>query len=380
MAGVGHVLRCRDCGQAAGPRNWRCPACGGLLRIEWDGLAPAQRVDAIRKDVWRYRPMLPAVEPSSIVTLGEGATPVVWIDRWAAAHHLDRVGVKLEYLNPTGSFKDRGTTTLVSHARSLGLTRLIEDSSGNAGASVAAYAAQAGMNATIYVPATAPPAKRAQIARVGAEIVPIDGPRAAVTEAALAEVARSGAYYAGHNANPYFVAGMATFAYELIEDLGASMPRHLVIPTGGGSLCVGSFEGFLRWFDDPDEARRRCPRIHAVQSRGCAPLVAAFDRGLDRVPPIEREKTVAGGIEVERPPRDREILQAIRATGGSAVAVDDEEILFQRRLLAETEGIDVEPTTAAAFAGLAQLARTGAIAAAEIVVVAATGAGWKDPG
>jgi threonine synthase len=375
-----HRLRCRDCGLIAAPADWRCSACEGLLHLEWTSPAPEWRVDPDRTGVWRYRPLLPSIESSSIVSLGEGATPVVWIDRWAKAHGLGRVGVKLEYIGPTGSFKDRGTTVLVSHARALGLGKLIEDSSGNAGASVAAYAARAGLPATIYVPAGAPAMKRAQIARVGAEIVAVSGPRSAVTDATLVEVARSGAYYAGHNANPYFTAGMATFAYELIETFGASMPRHLVIPTGGGSLCVGCFEGFLRWFGDADDAWRICPRIHAVQSAGCAPLVAAFEQGLDRAPSIERRPTVAGGIEVERPPRDREILAAIRATGGSAVAVDDEEILRARRFLAETEGIDVEPTTAAAFAGLARLAQKGVIAPDEPVIVAATGAGWKDPG
>ncbi len=375
-----HRLRCRDCGTVAAHSDWRCSACLGLLRLEWTKPTPGQRVDPTRSGVWHYRPLLPSVEPSAIVSLGEGATPLVWIDRWARAHAIERVGVKLEYVSPTGSFKDRGTTMLLSVARSLGLAKVVEDSSGNAGASVAAYAARAGLSATIYVPSSAPAAKRAQIARVGATIVPVDGPRSAVTEAALTDVDRTGAYYAGHNANPYFAAGMASFAYELIETFGAQLPRHLIVPTGGGSLVVGCFDGFLRWFGDSDEARRRCPRIHAVQSAGCAPLVAAFGRGLDHAPPIERRPTIAGGIEVERPPRDREILAAIRATGGSAVAVDDEEIRRERRLLAQSEGIDVEPTTAAAFAGLAQLVRDGVIRSDEVTLVVATGAGWKDPG
>jgi threonine synthase len=228
------------------------------------------------------------------------------------------------------------------------------------------------------VPARAPAAKRGQIARVGATIIPVDGPRSAVTEAALAEVERSGAYYAGHNANPYFAAGMATFAYELIEALGGDLPGHLVVPTGGGSLVVGAYDGFQRWYGSDQTTRR--PRIHAVQSAGCAPLVVAMERGLAEPPPIERYPTVAGGIEVERPPRGREILATLRATGGSAFAVDDASILQQRRLLAQLEGIDVEPTTAAAFAGLAALAKCGSIAPADSVVVAATGAGWKDPG
>jgi threonine synthase len=348
--------------------------------LEWTTPPPPARVDPARTGVWRYSPLLPTVEPAAIVTLGEGASPLVWLDRWAKAHGLARVGVKLEYISPTGSFKDRGMTTLVSHAVALGLDRLIEDSSGNAGASVAAYAARAGVPATIFVPSAAPAAKRAQIGRVGATIVPVEGTRAAVTDAALAEVAATGAYYAGHNSNPYFLAGMATFAYELIEALGTDLPRHLVIPTGGGSLCVGAYDGFRRWLGESAEAPAAIPRIHAIQPTGCPPLAVAFARGLAEPAPIERRPTVAGGIEVERPPRGRQILAAIRATCGSASAVDDGAILCQRRLLAETEGIDVEPTTAAAFAGLAQLARTGTIAQDESVIVAATGAGWKDPG
>jgi threonine synthase len=375
-----HLLRCSQCSLVAAPADWRCRTCGGLLRIEWTSAPARERVDLNRWGVWRYRPLLPDLRSSSIITHGEGATPLVWLDRWATAHRLDRVGVKLEYISPTGSFKDRGTTILVSRAVDLGLEQIVEDSSGNAGASVAAYATRAGLPVAIFVPAAAPAAKRAQIERVGAAMVPVDGSRSAVTEAALAEVDKSGAYYAGHNANPYFAAGMATFAYELIEQLWTDLPRHLVIPTGGGSLVVGAHEGFRRWLGADPEATNAIPRFHAVQPAGCAPLVAALEGGLDETPPILRQPTVAGGIEVEHPPRGRDILKVLRGTGGSAVAVDDEEILRQRHLLASLEGIDVEPTTAAAFAGLARLARSGTIRPMEPIVVAATGAGWKDPG
>lgn len=382
MMSADYQLRCRDCGQQAGPVDWRCPACAGPLRIEWMDARPAAALDPSRVGVWRYRPLLPLAVGAAPVTLGEGATPIVWIERWAEAHRLGRVGVKLETLNPTGSFKDRGTAVVASHAAALGATRLIEDSSGNAGASVAAYAARAGLPATVFAPAKAPPAKLAQISRLGAAVIPIEGSRAAVTDAALVEVAASDGYYVGHNANPYFTAGMATFAYELIEEFGAALPDHLVMPVGGGSLAVGCFEGFQRWFANAAGTRPRLPRIHGVQSDGCAPLAAAFERGFDRVDrvlPISRRPTIAGGIEVERPPRDREILAALRATEGSALAVDDAAILQERRLLAELEGIDVEPTSAAAFAGLAKLALSGTISRDGVVIVAATGAGWKDP-
>jgi threonine synthase len=378
--GANHRLRCSICERVAEPADWRCSSCAGLLRIEWIEEPPPERVDLNRAGIWRYRPLLPDLRSSSIITLGEGSTPLIWLDRWAAAHRLDRVGVKLEYISPTGSFKDRGMTTMVSRAVALGVNHLVEDSSGNAGASLAAYAGRAGLAATIFVPFSAPATKRAQIARIGATIVPIDGSRSAVTEAALNRAASDGAYYAGHNANPYFASGMATFAYELIEQLWSDLPRHLVIPTGGGSLVVGAFEGFRRWLGDEASSQSMIPRFHAVQSTGCAPLVAAFDAGCEHPPSIERQPTIAGGIEVEHPPRGREILRVLRASQGSAIAVDDDEIRRERQLLASLEGLDVEPTTAAAFAGLARLARSGVIRPMEPIVVAATGAGWKDPG
>jgi len=374
-----HRLICTLCGEKADWTDWRCRACGGALRIAWTGPAPAVRIAEHGRGLWRYRPLLPSIGWKEGVTLGEGGTPLVWIERWAAAHQLGRVGLKLESLNPTGSFKDRGAAVLASHARALGIARLIEDSSGNAGASIAAYAARAGLTAVIFVPASAPAAKRAQIARLGAEVVPIAGPRAAAAEAAATAAGRGAVYYAAHNWNPYFAAGMATFAYELIEELGETGVDHLVIPTGGGSLFVGAYDGFVRW-QDATGTTVRLPRFQAVQSVGCAPLVAAFQRGLDDVPPITRHPTVAGGIEIERPPRGRLILSVLRTTGGTAVAVEDAEIIAERERLAELEGIDLEPTAAAALAGLARLARDGVVQREETVIVAATGAGWKDPG
>jgi threonine synthase len=304
----------------------------------------------------------------------------VWVDRWASTHGLRRVGVKLESMNPTGSFKDRGTTLAVSLARAAGIKQVIEDSSGNAGASVAAYAARAGIQATIFVPAHAPAAKRSQMQRTGATIVSIEGPRALVTEAALAEAERTGAYYIGHNANPFFEAGMATFVYELIEQLNGERPAHLVLPTGGGSLLVGAYAGWHRWYGSGRSNQPESPGFHAVQSDGCAPIVAALAQGLvEDVPRIARRPTIAGGIEVERPPRARDMLAVLRATRGTAVAVSDDAIREERRRLARLEGIDIEPTSAAALAGLVELARDGAIQPDETVIVAATGAGWKDP-
>jgi threonine synthase len=376
---MNYRLICADCGAEAAVGSWICPACAGLLAIAWKEDPAPQPADDRRRGVWRHANLLPSVDAQSVVSLGEGGTPLVWIDRWAARHRLERVALKLESLNPTGSFKDRGTTVVVSVARSLGVTRLVEDSSGNAGASVAAYAARAAIPATVYVPAGAPAAKRAQIERLGATVVPIAGSRSAVTDAALADARASGAFYVGHNHQPLFASGMATFAYELLERRDLGSIDHVVIPTGGGSLLLGCSDGWSCWTAVGTATSRRLPRLHAAQSEGCSPLVAAWERGLDAPPPIERRPTIAGGIEVERPPRGRPILAAIRASGGSAVAVSDFEIRAERQALARLEGIDLEPTSAAALAALARLAQRAAVQPSDTVVVAATGAGWKDP-
>ncbi len=286
-----------------------------------------------------------------------------------------RVYAKPEFLMPTGSFKDRGATVMVTRARELGAGRLVEDSSGNAGAAVAAYAARAGLPCTIYAPADAPPAKLAQIAAVGAALVRVPGPREAVAAAAIADRAGD-AYYAGHNTNPYFVDGTRTFAFEVAEQFAMDPPEHVVMPVGGGSLFFGAFLGFSEWHVAGQIPR--LPRMHIAQSAGCAPLTAAAIAGADDAVPVQRTPTVAGGVTIERPARGRLLLSAMRATGGHAALATDEEILAAQRALARLEGLACEPTSAVAFACLARLARDGVVGPEERVVVAVTGSGLKD--
>ncbi len=348
--------------------------------------------------VWRFAAHLPPVEPEHRITLGEGSTPLVALPRWGAAHGLVRAYAKLEFANPTGSFKDRGMAVLISVARAQGARHLVEDSSGNAGASAAAYAARAGLPCTIYAPEAAPAAKLRQIRACGARLVLVPGPRAAVSDAAREAALQPGSYHVAHNENPLFLAGQKTFALELIEEapaaglLAPAAPAtagegaghrdgqswHLVIPTGGGALFVGAWQGFV------EQAARlphaSLPRLHAAQAAGCAPIVAAWEAGLPEPAPIERRPTVCGGIEIERPARGPQILEAIRSSGGTAVAADDETILAERDRLARLEGLYVEPTSAAALAAAARLARRGVIGRDEPVVIALTGTGLKDPG
>jgi len=347
-------LRCLDCGAVVVESERQvltCPTCGG-----WLDLVAA----------WR---------PAKQVSLGEGNTPLVDLPRWGAAVGAPLARAKLEQIAPTGSFKDRGMTLVASRALALGATALVEDSSGNAGASAAAYAARAGIPATVFVPGGAPAAKIAQIAATGARVVPVEGPRERATEVALRAARDGSAYYVGHNVNPFFSFAMSTFADELIRQCGGRLPEHVVMPAGGGSLYVGCWRGLRAALG----ANARLPRLHLVQPTGCAPIVAAQHRQADRAVAIERAPTIASGAEIEHPARDRQMLAALRDTDGVAVAVSDEAIRAARRALATLEGIDVEPTAALAPAGLAELVRVGVVQEGDSVVIATTGTGLKVP-
>ena len=349
------ALLCSVCGEAWEEvlRPVVCQGCGGAL--VW---APEDPEDA---------------EP---VTLGEGSTPVIRLERWAAMHSLGEVFAKLEHLQPTGSFKDRGAAVLAARARALGARRLVEDSSGNAGASMAADAARAGLACTVYAPAAAPTAKLRQMLACGAELRRVPGSREDVAAAAMHDHADR-AYYAGHNTNPYFLHGMRSFADEVINWFAADPPEHLIMPVGGGSLYAGAWLGFAA---ARDAGRiRRLPALHIAQAAGCAPLAAAAEQGAEDAVPVARQPTIAGGIIIEHPARGPLILRALRDSGGAAVAVADDAILAARRELSTLEGLDVEPTSAAAFAGLLALRARGALPADARVLVAVTGAGWKDP-
>ncbi|HTG11482.1 MAG TPA: threonine synthase [Candidatus Eisenbacteria bacterium] len=319
-----------------------------------------------RRSVWRYARAL-AVGVEHAVSLGEGFTPLV-DGRW----HDAPVRYKLEFMMPTGSFKDRGMTVMVIYLRSRGVTRVLEDSSGNAGASLSAYAAAAGLTCRILVPETASYPKIAQIAAGGAEVVTIKGSRQDVAEAALRQSAEM--FYASHNWQPFFVEGMKTLAYELWEQLGFRAPDNLVVPLGYGSNVLGAERGF-------DELSRRgevgkSPRLFGVQAANCAPYQAAFAAGGERLVPTDILPTVAEGIATAKPTRVAEVLRAVRVSGGAVVAVSEAEIVAALRDLAR-RGLYVEPTSATAAAGLTRLLAEGVIRPDESTVLVLTGSGLK---
>ena len=328
--------------------------------------------------IWRYAAALPETMAAQRITLGEGATPLIDAPRLAEAAGVTRLLLKLEFCNPTGSFKDRGSALVVSRALAAGAVELVEDSSGNAGASAAAYAARAGLRCTVYAPATAPDAKLRQAEAYGARVVSVPGTRADVATAARRAARAGNVFHLDHNASELFVAGVSTLGWELLEALAdGPRPVSVVAPTGGGSIIAGIHAATLAQREQAGDAPS--PRLFAVQSESCAPLVRALDAGWDDTQPVEPLPTIAGGISIAAPPRGRALLRALRESNGGAVAVAEEAIARWGKLLARLEGIYAEPTAAAAVAGVARLAALDRLPAGGVVVAVISGGGLKDP-
>lgn len=346
---------------------WHCE-CGGVLEVT--DLPAFDRAAIVQDDysLWRYRHMLGFEEAEHIVSMGEGFTPMVTTSIYGVP-----VRTKIEYMSPTGSYKDRGTTVLVSYLKRFDKLRsVVEDSSGNAGASLAAYAARIGLKARIFVPADASGPKLGQIEIYGAELHPIEGPRAAAQEAAHAAAEKE--YYASHTYNPLFMAGLRTFAYEVAEQLGWKAPHNLIFPVGHGTFLLGTYRGFQEML--AAGVIDHMPRFFAVQSRACDPIFQAFRRGFDDVQPIAPGHTIAEGIRIAYPPRGRQVLEAIRESGGSVLTVTDREITRARRAMARL-GLFIEPTSAVAVAGLRKLDKM--LGDEGVTVMPLTGSGLKVP-
>jgi len=344
---------------------WRAPSGSHLNLTEGPGLSRSD-IDTDVRSVWRYRKAL-RVDASHSVTMGEGWTPLTCLS-WEGSP----VTAKLEFMMPTGSFKDRGMTVMITYLAGCGLTRVLEDSSGNAGASLAAYAAAAGIQARILVPETASYPKIVQMAATGADVVTIPGSRQDVADTALAMSAEI--FYASHNWQAFFAEGTKTLAFELWEQLGFRAPDNVVVPLGYGANVLGCAHGFGELLRTGEISRM--PRIFGVQAALCAPYYAAYVAGVDHLVPTEIRPTIAEGIASSKPTRVREVLDAVRTSGGRIVAVGEEEIVNALRGLAQ-RGLYVEPTSAAAGAGLTRLIADGAIRRDDTTVLVLTGSGLK---
>ncbi|WP_435180716.1 pyridoxal-phosphate dependent enzyme [Halorussus sp. AFM4] len=370
-------LACPDCGRRydAGPDEpWRCD-CGRPLEFAErplpEGPAPDFAELDTRKGLWAFEEFLPV---SPRVTLGEGFTPLVDAegDSGSAGDWDANVRFKLEYVFPSGSFKDRGATATLSRAAELGVRKVVEDSSGNAGAAIAQYAARAGVDADIYVPADAKESKLAAIERVGATPVQVEGTRQDVTDACIeaVESADEAGWYASHAWNPAFFAGTQTVAFEVAAQRGWDVPDAVVTPLGHGTLFLGAYRGFRAlkeagWTDE-------MPTLLGAQAAGYAPIAAE----LHGAEAADGDNSTADGIQIVDPVRKDQILDAVEETGGDAIALDEEPVDAALDRLRRA-GFYVEPTSAVAPAAVAAYRERGVLDADDDVVVPLTGSGLK---
>jgi threonine synthase len=345
--------------------RWRADTGAPLMITGLPGLR-RDMIDTGKRSLWRYAAALPVEVPDPI-TMGEGLTPLV-SRIWRGVPAL----FKLEFLSPTGSFKDRGASVMLSILRAQGVTKVLEDSSGNGGAAIAGYAAAGGLKAKILVPASTSPDKIVQMRAYGAEIELIPGTRQDVSDDAVRQAETI--VYAGHNWQPFFLQGTKTLAYELWEDLKFNAPDNVIIPTGAGSNILGCDIGFSELLRCGEIAS--LPRLFAAQPENCAPLHASFMVGSDDLTPVEVRPTIAEGASIAHPPRAREVLAALRRSRGATVALSEAEIekaLFELGRI----GLYAEPTSALAAAALTKLVEGGIIRPDEATVVVLTGAGLK---
>ncbi|MER7334920.1 MULTISPECIES: threonine synthase [unclassified Micromonospora] len=379
-------LECPRCGREhdAGKLVNLCD-CGSPLLARYDLAAVAKVLTPERfplrpADLWRYRELLPVADPRHTTTLGEGWTPLLRTPAYGAEIGIPDLLVKDEGLTPTGSFKARGAAVGVSRARELGVEHIALPTNGNAGASWATYAARAGLGATIVMPLSAPAICRRECVAAGADLRLVDGLIGDAGRHVAGLVADSGGavFDAGTLREPYRLEGKKTMGYEIVEQLGWQVPDVIVYPTGGGVGLIGIHKALhelreLGWIED------RLPRLVAVQSTGCAPIVRAFAAGEERARPWADAHTVAFGITVPAPLGDELILDALRASAGTAIAVDDAEILADLRDFAAREGLLLCPEGAACLTAARHLRAGGWIRAGERVVVLNTGSGLKYP-
>jgi len=375
--------RCESRYDAHKPQNL-C-ACGSplLARYDLDAIRKAVDVSVIggrEPNLWRYRELLPVGDDAAVVTLGEGFTPLLPAARYGAHIGVPRLLVKDEGLIPTGSFKARGAAVGVSRARELGIAHIAMPTNGNAGAAWATYAARAGMRASICMPVGAPVITRRECVAAGAELSLVDGLIGDAGRVVADLVAEGGGavFDASTLKEPYRVEGKKTMGLEIVEQLGWRVPDVIVYPTGGGVGLIGIDKALaelraLGWIGD------RLPRLVAVQSTGCAPVVRAFHAGATRIEPWAGARTVAFGINVPAPLGDELILAALARTGGTAVAVDDADLLADLHAFGAREGLLLCPEGAACLTATRLLRAGGWLSENDEVVVLNTGAGIKYP-
>ncbi|MDH2712396.1 threonine synthase [Klebsiella quasipneumoniae] len=326
-------------------------------------------IDRTERSQWRYRASLP-LDITHPISMGEGCTPLIqkaWGDH--------RPYFKLEWFNPTSSFKDRGTTVMLSVLRQQGIESVLEDSSGNGGASVSAYGAAGNMRVKILAPSFASPAKIAQMRAYGAEVQLVDGPRQECENEAVRQSSKI--FYTSHNWQPFFLEGTKSIGYEIWEDLNFRVPDNIVMPVGAGSNVLGCFLAFSELLRAGQI--KKLPKLFVCQPLNCSPIDAHFHAGYTALVQREVRPTISEGTAISSPLRLREVINAVRSSGGCTVALEEQAIIDALKRSAR-QGLLPEFTSATAVAGFERLIATGAIRASEETVVLLTGTGIKNAG
>jgi threonine synthase len=378
-----HLECASQCG--AGPfnpreRHFLCPSCALPLLARYDlNAARAWSRESLtgrEPNMWRYREMMPLLPGDVPVTLGEGFTPLFHAQRLGATMGLARLFIKDESLNPTNSFKARGQSAAITRAKALGAQTIALPTAGNAGNAAAAYSAAAGLACQVFIPKDAKQPFVDECRLYGAEVTLVDG---LITDAGRMAAERGkplGWYDVSTLKEPYRVEGKKTMGYELAEQFGWTLPDWIIYPTGGGTGLVGMWKAFdeleaIGWIGS------KRPRMVSVQATGCAPIVRAFEEGTEKAAPWENAHTAADGLRVPRAIGDFLILQAVRASGGTAVAVSDDDMVRDMIAIGSHEGVSAAPEGGAALAAIRRLVADKRIAADETVVLFNTGGALK---
>ena len=380
MRALSH-LECSLCGKRFEPGQvLNLCDCGGplLVRYDLENLRRSWNRDQVARgpnSMWRYAPALPA-RAESIVSLGEGMTPLIRTRRLGARVGADDLWVKDEGLNPTGSFKARGLSCAISMAVELGIKKVAIPSAGNAASAMAAYAAAAGIESHIFMPRDVPQSNYIECKAFGSHVTLVDGLISDCAKIVNDGRATEGWFDVSTLKEPYRIEGKKTMGYELCEQMGWQLPDAIFYPTGGGVGIIGMWKAFdemetLDWIDS------RRPKMIAVQAEGCQPVVRAYDQGEQRSQFWENAHTVASGLRVPKPLGDFLILEAVRKSGGTAIAVSDDQLIDAGIQLASDEGIFVAPEGAACVAALEKLLARGFLKKNERIVIYNTGAGLK---
>jgi len=376
---------CITCGEKYGADEivYSCKRCGDLLEVRYDYEVIEARLkksdwQSLPLSVWRYKDLMPTGDPSKIVSLNEGGTGLHSCQRLVSFLDVKQLYVKNEGENPTGSFKDRGMTVGITKAVELNMKTVICASTGNTSASLAAYAAKAGIQCIVLIPSgKIAYGKLAQAMVYGAKIVQIRGNFDQALKMVLELSEKHREVYLLNSINPYRLEGQKSLAYEICDQLNREAPDRVVVPVGNAGNISAIWKGFTEFHKLG--LINKLPKMTGIQAEGAAPIAQAIKKGKEEIVPIDRPETIATAIRIGAPVSWKKAIRAIRESKGTAETVTDEEILEAQKMLARSEGLFVEPASASSIAGLKKLFESGKIDKDEVVVCVTTGHGLKDP-